>query len=88
MNINTASLISELLYNAGWIDDGDELLLDHLDGLGVAETREKAVTIDAVVVEINALVSENEQIRMTQTFVETLEEIIEEQESCGTVLKN
>jgi len=87
MNIQQASLIAELLSNAGWLDDGDELFLDHLDGLGIELTKQKAKTIDSLIKQINVLVPDDEKISEKVSFVDLLDDIIEEQVSCGTILK-
>jgi hypothetical protein len=87
MDSETASLISNLLYKSSWIDDGDELLLERLDGSGIQEARKNATLLDSLIASINGLVHKDKQINLFATFVDTLEELINEQLSVGTELK-
>lgn len=56
-----APLIAELLVNAGWIDDGDELIRDiwAIEGRDVA--MEKAKEVEALVAIVNAELPEDQR---------------------------
>lgn len=57
-----APLIAELLANAGWLDDGDELIADHLEHDGYESAMAKAIEVEALVEAINPHLPEGEKI--------------------------
>jgi hypothetical protein len=86
MNNEIAELVVEMLYSAGYMDDGDEIILDLLDMNGIAVTKQKVKALDGLVRLINPKLPNDQKLR-EGLFGELLDELIEEQESCGTVLK-
>jgi pentatricopeptide repeat protein len=79
MTPRQASLFIELLTNAGWIDDADELLQDMLDcDVPVEDVRVKAKLIDATINEANALLDGIEQ-PIDANIESTLDEILEDE---------
>lgn len=58
-----ASLIAELLTNAGWVDDADELLGDMLDnGMSREDVLARAKIVDNLVAKVNAALPPDERI--------------------------
>ncbi|MGZ8890387.1 MAG: hypothetical protein ACXW0J_03180 [Nitrososphaeraceae archaeon] len=71
--LNGARLIAELLCNAGWLDDADELLIDIINdkeygGVEIAKT--KAIEVDELINDINQVLPQEEQLgqRTVDTF--------------------
>lgn len=87
MNTEIAELVVELLCNAGYMDDGDEIILDLLDMNGITVTKQKVKALDGLVRLINPKLPNNQKLR-EGLFCTLLDELIEEQESVGTVLKS
>lgn len=56
-----APLIAELLVNAGWADDGDELIADVQENCGYDAAYEKAVEVEALVETINPFLPEDQR---------------------------
>ena len=53
-----AELIYELLANAGWMDDADELLADTVDNEGVEVAEQKMKEVNDLIFLINPLLDE------------------------------
>lgn len=68
-----AELISELLSNAGYLDDGDEILADRAREDGKKAAMRQARHLDQVIALINPLLKEEERIGGTK-FVKIVEE--------------
>ncbi|MNH30585.1 hypothetical protein D3C87_1543590 [compost metagenome] len=56
-----APLIAELLVNAGWADDGDELITDHQNEAGYDAAKEKAIEVETLVATINEFLPEDQR---------------------------
>ena len=54
----TAELVYELLTNAGWMDDADELLADLVDNEGVEVAEQKMKEVNDLISLINPLLDE------------------------------
>ena len=80
MTKDNAFLIYELLCNAGWMDDADELLADLVDNEGVDAAKEKSQEIKDLINLINPLLDRKIDIDRLQLEVEEDEEEDEDEE--------
>jgi hypothetical protein len=69
-----AEAIVELLANAGYLDDADELLGDRLSDQGHEETLKFATTLNEIVVMVNEVVGADDQIK--NDFVQELDDFV------------
>ncbi len=74
MNAELASLIEELMCNAGYMDDADELLGDLMDHEGKDAAIKKAETLNELVSLINPFLPEAEHIKVD--FVDEVNSIV------------
>lgn len=72
MNITTyqAEFIIELLYQAGWIDDPDELIGDYQKQEGTPAAIEKANMIDDLISKLNDTVPYGAQVPVHKKIIE------------------
>lgn len=76
MKLEQAQLIAELLCNAGWLDDADELLGGLIDDAGEDQALKKAQEVDRLIVTINRVLPQDEQICTNRTMVDTFNQLI------------
>lgn len=79
MTKENAELIYELLCNAGWMDDADELLYSIVDDEGVDAAKEKSQEIKDLINLINPLLDTKIDIDRLQLEVEEDEDEDEEE---------
>ncbi len=72
MNLSTyhAEFIIELLYQAGWIDDPDELIGDYQRQEGTPAAIDKANMIDTLIEKLNDTVPYGAQIPNTKKVID------------------
>jgi hypothetical protein len=62
MDIKLAQFLSELLFNVGWVDDTDEILLYMVKECPIEEVRAKAEYIDNLIIQMNEVLPEEERL--------------------------
>ena len=80
MTKQNAELIEELLTNAGWMDDADELLYSIVDDEGVDAAKEKSQEVKDLINLINPFLDTKIDINRLQLEVEEDEEDDEDEE--------
>ena len=80
MTKQNAELIEELLTNAGWMDDADELLYSIVDDEGVDAAKEKSQEIKDLINLINPFLDTKIDINRLQLEVEEDEKDDEDEE--------
>lgn len=81
MNLAKAQVIAELITNAGYIDDADELFADRVNEQADEEVREFATNLDFLINEVNSFLGEYDQLEVEQSMLEIANEAIESAES-------
>ena len=71
-----ANIITELLTNAGYIDDADELLGDLIGEIGVEDAMVFADELDELIAAVNEAVSEDQRLHPTQTMRQVVESLM------------
>ena len=77
MNLVNAQIVAELLTNAGYLDDADEILGDRLDDDGEEETLGFADRLDQLITDVNSVLPKDERISMRRTMREEVERHLE-----------
>jgi hypothetical protein len=80
MTKQNAELIEELLTNAGWMDDADELLYSIVDDEGVDAAKQKSQEVKDLINLINPFLDTKIDINRLQLEVEEDEEDDEDEE--------
>lgn len=73
MKLAHAQIFAELLTNAGYVDDADELFADRLQEQTPEEVLQFASDMDDMIAEANSVLPDDEKIELKRSMVEEVQ---------------